>query len=135
LSEDFARFLPKKEKRIHIPKEPNSFFPSSFDRHVVASSSPFRVWRFFHGYARVENFLEKFGFCFLEVIEFIYQSCFCTLLLLLLRVCCQFHMLFASSRAQIVTIDFLGFLYRRCKLSSFEIDLFLGRVGWGGLGE
>jgi hypothetical protein len=39
-------------------------------------------------------------------------------------------MLFASSRAQIVTIDFLGFLYRRCKLSSFEIDLFWGR-GWG----
>lgn len=40
-------------------------------------------------------------------------------------------MLFASSRAQIVTIDFLGFLYRRCKLSSFEIDLFWSGVGWG----
>jgi hypothetical protein len=41
-------------------------------------------------------------------------------------------MLFASSRAQIVTIDFLGFLYRRCKLSSFDIDSFEG--GWGGGG-
>jgi hypothetical protein len=44
-------------------------------------------------------------------------------------------MLFASSRAQIVTIDFLGFLYRR-SLQAFKLrDRFvLGagfRVGWG----
>jgi hypothetical protein len=103
------------------------------DRHVViASSSPSRVWRSFHGCRRVENFLEEFSFCFLEVIELSTKVVFCTLLLL--RVCCQFHMLFASSRAQIVTIVFLGFLYRRCKLSSFDIDLFWGRVGLGGGG-